>query len=134
MKKNLRELLARRLKEIRESKGLSQRVLSEKFSELSKGNATVSGIENAKRNVTIDTIEKLAGALEIDVIELLNFTQFESQMPEIIKQVHNRYPEIPEMFLKIYIYCYKQGLRFQDMEDYYYLWIIMNAIDAKKRE
>jgi transcriptional regulator with XRE-family HTH domain len=62
-----------RLREIRESKQLSQAALAE-LSGIRK--ATISDIENAKTNgVDFDTLERLANALGVDAALLIEHTR-----------------------------------------------------------
>lgn len=127
MQNNLRLLLGKRIKEVRESKNLTQRDMAKEL-----GNASISGIENGKRNVTIDTIVKIAETLKMDEKELLNFTNIEeSEMPPTIVAIHQDYPEIPERYLAIFSYAFKQGIRLNTSQSYYYIWVFMNALENK---
>jgi transcriptional regulator with XRE-family HTH domain len=57
-----------KVKEIRNSKGLSQ----EQLAHMANVNRTYIGmIERAEKNITLANIEKIAKALEVNIIELL---------------------------------------------------------------
>lgn len=63
-----RSIFAKRLREIRLNKGISQ----EKLAELSNLHRTyVSSLERCERNITVDNMERLAVALGVDLRELL---------------------------------------------------------------
>jgi transcriptional regulator with XRE-family HTH domain len=64
-----RLLFAKRMKEVRLSRGISQ----EGLAELCNLHRTyISSVERGERNISIDNMEKLALALEVDIRELLN--------------------------------------------------------------
>lgn len=63
-----RRLFAKRLRQIRQVKGLSQEALAD----LAGLHRTyVGSVERSERNVSIDNMERLAKALEVDIAELL---------------------------------------------------------------
>jgi transcriptional regulator with XRE-family HTH domain len=63
-----RNRLAKNIRELRRSQGISQ----EELAELSGLHRTyVGSVERGERNVSIDNIEKLADALQRDVVDLL---------------------------------------------------------------
>ena len=63
-----RRLFAKRLRQIRQVKGLSQEALAD----LAGLHRTyVGSVERSERNVSIDSMERLAKALEVDIAELL---------------------------------------------------------------
>ncbi len=63
-----RRLFAKRLRQIRQIKGLSQEALAD----LAGLHRTYIGsVERSERNVSIDNMERLANALEVDIAELL---------------------------------------------------------------
>ena len=64
------QLLAKRLKEIRSEKGLSQEELAHR-SELTL--SQIARIETVRINPTISTIFKIARTLEVPLSELFNF-------------------------------------------------------------
>ena len=59
--------IGKKIKEIRELKGISQQVLAAKCN-FEKSN--LSRLESGKVNSTISTLEKVSKALEIDIVEL----------------------------------------------------------------
>ena len=59
--------IGKKIKEIRELKGISQQVLAAKCN-FEKSN--MSRLESGKVNSTISTLEKVSKALEIDIVEL----------------------------------------------------------------
>lgn len=59
--------IGKKIKEIRESKGISQQVLAAKCN-FEKSN--MSRLEAGKVNSTISTLQKVSNALEIDIVEL----------------------------------------------------------------
>ncbi|MEM8778497.1 MAG: helix-turn-helix transcriptional regulator [Cyanobacteria bacterium P01_G01_bin.49] len=68
MSTNASKLFAKRLRQIRRVKGLSQEALAA----LAGLHRTyVGSIERSERNVSIDNMERLAKALEVDISELL---------------------------------------------------------------
>lgn len=68
MLSNARTLFAMRLKEIRQSRGLSQEGLADRAG---LHRTYVGSVERAERNVSIDNMERIARALEVDITELL---------------------------------------------------------------
>lgn len=63
-----RKVFAKRLRQIRQLRGLSQEALAE-ISGLHR--TYVGSVERGERNVSIDNMERLAKALEVDIAELL---------------------------------------------------------------
>ena len=68
MLSNARTLFATRLKEIRQSRGLSQEGLADRAG---LHRTYIGSVERAERNVSIDNMERIAMALEVDITELL---------------------------------------------------------------
>jgi transcriptional regulator with XRE-family HTH domain len=65
---NARKVFAKRLRQIRQIRGLSQ----EQLADLVDLHRTyVGSVERGERNVSIDNMERFAQALEIDLTELL---------------------------------------------------------------
>lgn len=68
MSSNARKIFAKRLKQIRQMRGLSQ----EELAEIAGLHRTyVGSVERGERNVSIDNMERLAKALEVDITALL---------------------------------------------------------------
>lgn len=127
MKDNLRKLLGEKIKEIRINKGLSQRQLG---SILRMGNSTISSVERGERNLTIDMLQRISDALEIDVVSLLKFDNGEQTAPEIIKEAEAVY-SIPKSYVSAFEFFYANGVRFKNIEDYYYAYVFIKAIASK---
>ncbi len=65
---NARRIFAKRLRQIRQIRGLSQEALAD----LAGLHRTyVGSVERNERNISIDNMERLAQALEVDIAELL---------------------------------------------------------------
>ncbi len=67
MENSLQIKVGKRIREIRESKGISQQELAAKCN-FEKSN--MSRLESGRVNSTLATIEKIALALEVNIIEL----------------------------------------------------------------
>ena len=67
-----KELVGRRIKELRRARRMTQEELAERTSISAK---YLSSIERGLENPTFDTIIKLAYALDVDVAELFNYPQ-----------------------------------------------------------
>lgn len=67
---NRKELIGRRLRELRRKKGLSQEALSEKAEITSN---YLSRLERGTENPTLDTLIRIADALEIEMWEMFDF-------------------------------------------------------------
>lgn len=93
-------MLAENLKQIRKTKNLSLRALSEK-SGISK--TTICDLERGiLRNPTIETIEKLAKALETDSNTLRGIVS-EAKLDDYFKklEITERYSEVMERLFKV---------------------------------
>lgn len=67
MAKSTREIVAQRIRSLRQARGWSQ----EDLAEICNMHRTYIGdIERAQRNVSIDNIERLAHALKVEINEL----------------------------------------------------------------
>jgi transcriptional regulator with XRE-family HTH domain len=65
---NARRIFSQKLKEIRQTKGLSQ----EELADIAGLHRTyVGSVERSERNISIDNMEKLATALDVDITDLL---------------------------------------------------------------
>lgn len=70
---SIKEKVGKRIRELRNAKGLSQ----EKFSfECELDRTYIASIEQGKRNVSIVNIEKIAKALDLSVTEFFNSNIF----------------------------------------------------------
>jgi transcriptional regulator with XRE-family HTH domain len=69
MAKSARDVLAKRIRELRLEKGWSQEHLAD-VCELHR--TYIGDIERRKRNVSIDNIEKIALALKVPITEILS--------------------------------------------------------------
>lgn len=125
MSENLREVLGKNVKELREIKGLSQRELGKL---LNKGNGIISNLENFHSNITLDKLEELSKVLEVEPNRLLCSANVIKPYPEIIQSLINKRPEVPRKYIKLFALLYEEGLRFQECEDYYYLWRFMSSL------
>lgn len=67
---NRKELIGRRLRELRRGKGLSQEALSEKAEITSN---YLSRLERGTENPTLDTLIRIADALEVEIWEMFDF-------------------------------------------------------------
>jgi transcriptional regulator with XRE-family HTH domain len=65
---NARKVFAKRLRQIRQIRGLSQEQLADL---VGLHRTYVGSVERGERNVSIDNMERFAQALEIDLTELL---------------------------------------------------------------
>lgn len=77
MTKLVRDKLGKRIRELREARGLRQIDLAEKAC---IDRSYISGIENGRRNVSIDNVARMAQALDISVAELCADIEFDSDM------------------------------------------------------
>ena len=68
MSSNARKVFAKRLRQIRQIRGLSQEELADL---VGLHRTYVGSVERSERNVSIDNMERFAQALEIDITELL---------------------------------------------------------------
>ncbi|WP_017327289.1 helix-turn-helix domain-containing protein [Synechococcus sp. PCC 7336] len=68
MSSNARRIFSKRLRQIRQIRGLSQEELA---SMAGLHRTYVGSVERSERNVSIDNMERLAKALEVDITELL---------------------------------------------------------------
>ena len=78
----IKELIGRRIKYLRKSKGMSQEELAEKMGINPK---YLSSIERGKENPTLDTFIKLTSTLNIDISEPFSCTH--EQSPKELKMI-----------------------------------------------
>lgn len=129
MKDNLRKVLGDRIKNIRVSKGLSQRQLGIK---LGVANSTISAVERGERNLTMDMLQRISDALEVDIFTLFRLETENDNMPEMIREVESTY-SIPKNYLSAFEQLYNNGIRFKNIQDYYYTYVFIQALNSKTR-
>jgi len=72
---DIKESLGKRLRELRNERGISQ----EKFSfECELDRTYIASIEQGKRNVSIVNIEKIANAFDMSVVDFFNSNLFQN--------------------------------------------------------
>jgi transcriptional regulator with XRE-family HTH domain len=79
---NIRTVLARNIRKLREQKGYSQDVLADRAG---LNRSYIGSIERAEHNVGVDNINKIAGAFDVAVAALLSSdvdAQTETGMPD----------------------------------------------------
>jgi transcriptional regulator with XRE-family HTH domain len=68
MKKRLYEIVGKRIRVLREARGLSQ----EEFAAICNLHRTyIGGIERGERNITLETLQTIADALKVSPVELV---------------------------------------------------------------
>lgn len=68
MKKRLYQIVGKRVRSIREAKGLSQ----EAFAAICNLHRTyIGGVERGERNITLETLQTIAEALKVSPLDLL---------------------------------------------------------------
>ena len=81
MENNIKVLLGKRIKELRNKRGFTQEFLAEK---IGVGQRNLSKIECGNNFVTADTLQKIINAFEISAKELFDFEH--NQSKEILKK------------------------------------------------
>jgi len=76
MKMNKKQLIGRRIKELRKSKGLSQEELAEKADTSPN---YLSRMERGTENPTLDMLIKLSNAFEVEMWEMFDFGHVTNQ-------------------------------------------------------
>lgn len=98
----MKKLFGKRIKALRQSKGLTQEKLAEI---LGIGERNLSKIECGVNFVSADTLEKLAKALNVSIKELFDFEHLqdeEIQKKELVNAVKNELVDI-ELLYRIYL-------------------------------
>jgi len=96
----IQEKLGKRIKQIRELKGLTQ----ENFEEVSGINARyLSALERGQKNVTVQILEKVAKTLNIEVLDLFYFESkdqknFDVDLNSVLKTVE---PDLKKKIIKV---------------------------------
>ncbi|RJR43984.1 MAG: XRE family transcriptional regulator [Desulfobacteraceae bacterium] len=83
---DVKEMIGRRIREIRTKKGLTQEELAEK---MGMGPKYLSSIERGKENPTLNTLIALAESLDVAMGEMFNFVELEdtSKLPVRIREM-----------------------------------------------
>lgn len=95
---NIKKLLGRRIKELRQKKGLTQEQLSDM---INVGERNLSKIECGNNFVTAETLSKIIDALEIEPQELFNFKHLEEKnelKEELIEAIRTEQVDIKLMY------------------------------------
>ena len=97
---NIKNLLGKRIKELRKRKGYTQ----EKLAELAGIEIpSLSNIENGKNYPNYETLENLSKALEVRPFEIYLFEYYHSQA-SLIKEMVNSMESSEELTQKMYKY------------------------------
>ncbi|MFW5795391.1 MAG: helix-turn-helix domain-containing protein [Bacillota bacterium] len=123
----------KRIKEIRKSQGLTQRQLAKKITEINIGDpkfpySSISAIENGKGNFSLDKIFYLANGLGVETSVLFKDFNLDENLTNRIKKVKEDYTEINEIYLDIFSYCDKLGIKLSETKDYYLLFKIIKTL------
>jgi transcriptional regulator with XRE-family HTH domain len=78
---DVKNLIGKQIKTLRQAKGMSQEEVAEKSSMNSK---YLSGIERGKANPTLDTLTRLADALKVGVPELFNYELEPKELAQLV--------------------------------------------------
>lgn len=73
MQNNIKQILGKRVKELRDNLKLSQEALADK-AELDR--TFINHVENGRRNISIDNIQKIVHALDVSISDFFNTTEF----------------------------------------------------------
>lgn len=66
----IRELVGKRMRQLRKKKGLSQEALA---NECELDRTYIASVENGKRNISIVNLEKISKALKVSLSDFFNF-------------------------------------------------------------
>lgn len=97
---NKKELLGKRLRELRKRKGINQEKLAEL---IDVDPTTISNIENGKNYPSMSNLENLLNVLDCSFIEAFDF-EHKNSNEDLITQINKRlknYPDKLEDFYKI---------------------------------
>jgi transcriptional regulator with XRE-family HTH domain len=102
MKKNIRELVGKRLKSIRAARKLTQETLAEKANLHSK---YISSLECGRENPTLDVFLKLSEALDVELTDIFSFEHESDNTQDLKKAIdellYNAQPEKLKTALKL---------------------------------
>jgi transcriptional regulator with XRE-family HTH domain len=93
-----KKILGRRLKELRQRKGLKQEQLAEMV-ELEP--ASISNIENGRNYPSFQNLEKIINVLEVSFIDVFKFDQHQDKvdlMAEINKMLNNNPEKVKDTY------------------------------------
>ena len=93
-----RELLGKRLRELRKRKGISQEKLAEL---INVDPTTISNIENGKNYPSMMTLENLLEVLGSSFLEAFDFEHKDNNV-NLLEQIHRRLKENPEKIEDFY--------------------------------
>ena len=99
---NVKELLGKRIKELRKAKKLTQEELAEK---IGIGTPNISYFETGKFSPAIDTLQKIAMALGVEIYELYMFQPLKSTQEirqELINEI-NSDEKLSRLLYKFYL-------------------------------
>ena len=95
---DIKEILGKRIKKLREEIGLSQEELALR---IKLHPSFISMIEKGKRLPSLYTIEEIATALNMTLSELFNFTTQKSKLDPVTKEISKLIKNQPERNKKI---------------------------------
>jgi len=72
---NIKQIIGKRVKELRDNLKLSQEALADK-AELDR--TFINHVENGRRNISIDNIQKIVQALEVSISDFFNTNDFKA--------------------------------------------------------
>ncbi|MBU3663057.1 MAG: helix-turn-helix transcriptional regulator [Bacteroidetes bacterium] len=75
MQNNIKQIIGKRVKELRDNLKLSQEALADK-AELDR--TFINHVENGRRNISIDNIQKIVQALEVSISDFFNTNDFKA--------------------------------------------------------
>ena len=78
---DVRKMMGKQIKALRQARGMSQEELSEKISINSK---YLSAIERGKANPTLDILTRLADALKVGVSDLFNYELEPKELAQLV--------------------------------------------------
>jgi transcriptional regulator with XRE-family HTH domain len=78
---DVKKLIGKQIKTLRQARGMSQEGLAEKIPMNAK---YLSGIERGRANPTLDTLTRLADALKVGVPELFNYELEPKELAQLV--------------------------------------------------
>ncbi len=129
MNGQLIKIVADRILNARKAKGMTQEELGRR---LGMSSSSISSIEHSRRNLTLDTIEKIASVLEVEPSFLLGVNLENKELPRVVADAVESYPELPEEIISVYKDCFDKGIVFEKPEEYYYLWKVIKSFTKNR--